>query len=217
MGKMLDDALQMGRVSALLGILNLSDEEAYRHAISVAETTEEYIELAKKTGELEWSEKQCVEILTGALVHDIGKAFLPFGLQYSAKKLSTYEQEVVRMHPILGIVAVKNCEFSEIVENIILMHHANADGTGYPSFSEQIFNLENVPDYVWLVSYADRFEAMTNTRSFKKALSYPEAWEEILRMSRMEKLPYKFTRLFSEIIKNKSILPIEEIYEGGLE
>lgn len=207
--KRIEDILQKGRVTALLGVLSLADEEAYNHAIAVAETVDEYLVLAKENDELEWNEDECVEIVMGALLHDVGKAFLPFGLQYSAKELSKYELEVIRAHPILGTVAIKNCNFSEIVKNIILMHHANADGTGYPVIDMHVFDKRNVPDYVWLVAYADRFEAMTNSRSFKQALSYPEAWKEILSMSREEILPYKFTRLFGEIVKNRSILAID--------
>ena len=89
------------------------------------------------------------------------------------------------------------------------MHHANADGSGYPTISGNILTEENVPDYVWLVAYADRFEAMTNSRSFKKAMTYPKAWGEILRMSRDGILPYRFTRLFGEIIREKSLFHID--------
>lgn len=211
--KRLEEILKRGRVSAHLGILSLSDEEAYSHAIAVAEIVDEYLLLAEEAGELEWTEEECVEIVTGALLHDIGKSFLPFGLQYSTRELSEYELEVIRTHPLLGMVSIKNCHFSDIIKNIILMHHANADGSGYPTINMQVFDISNVPDYVWLVAYADRFEAMTNNRSFKHAMSYPEAWKEILRMSRKELLPYKYTRLFGEIVKKRSLLPIEEIEE----
>lgn len=209
--KRIEEILSGGRISALLGILSLSDEEAYNHAIAVAEIVDEYLLLAKENNELEWNEEECTEIVMGALLHDIGKAFLPFGLQYSSHGLSKYELEVMRTHPLLGRVAIKNCHFSEIIKNIVLMHHANADGSGYPVINMQVFDKTNVPEYVWLVAYADRFEAMTNNRSFKQAMSYPEAWKELLNMSRKEILPYKYTRLFGEIIKKKSILSIENI------
>ena len=42
--KRLEEALQKGRVSALLGVLSLSDEEAYNHAIAVADIVDEYLE-----------------------------------------------------------------------------------------------------------------------------------------------------------------------------
>ena len=90
------------------------------------------------------------------------------------------------------------------------MHHANADGTGYPILDGQSFHLENVPDYVWLVSYADRFEAMTNKRAYKRAKDYPSAWKELLSMIGDGKMSYKYTRVFSQIIFDFSILPVKE-------
>jgi len=96
-----------------------------------------------------------------------------------------------------------------------LKHHANADGSGYPSISEEL-NESTVPDYVWIVAYADRFEAMVGDRSFKRAKTYPDAWKEILSMSRNGVLPYKFARLFSEIVKKRSILSIENCQLGKL-
>ena len=197
-----------GRVMAYLGILNQSDEEAYYHVLAVTDIVNEYLMIASENDELDWTEKECESILIGTLLHDIGKGFLPFGLQHSTKELSNIEYEIIKTHPLLGVTCIQNCKFDEIVTNIILLHHANADGSGYPSINNQIFNEKNVPEYVWLVAYADRFEAMTNTRAFKQAKSYPEAWKEILNMSRAGKLPYKFTRLFGELIRQKSIIPI---------
>lgn len=209
----LEKMLKKESISTLLGILRISDEEAYNHATSVAEIVQEYLCIAEDVGELEWTEEECDEIICGALLHDIGKAFLPFGLQYSSSTLNDDEMEVIKTHPILGVVAVKNCGFGEIIHNIILMHHANANGTGYPSVNLCIFDEDNVPSYVWLVSYADRFDAMTNNRNFKRTKTYPEAWKEILEMSRVEILPYKYARIFGELVKKRSILSID-ITEG---
>ena len=209
MSEMYDNVLNDSCVKTTLGILHLADEEAYNHSLMVAEIVDEYIQLAKKEYELDWTEEECKSILKGALLHDIGKAFLPFGLQHSKGRLDEYEAEIMRFHPTLGRVSLQHSDFDIIVKNIILMHHANADGSGYPTISGNILTEENVPDYVWLVAYADRFEAMTNSRSFKKAMTYPKAWGEILRMSRDGILPYRFTRLFGEIIREKSLFHID--------
>lgn len=206
----LKKAKALGRVTAMLGVLRINDEEAYIHSIEVASIVDEYISLAKKIGECEWTDEECEFILTGALLHDIGKAFLPFNLQHSSTNLTKYEREVINMHPILGVISTKNCQFSDIVQNIILMHHANADGSGYPAINNERLNEKNVPEYVWLISYADRFEAMTNDRAFKSAMNYPEAWKEILSLSSIGSLPYKFTRLFGELVKEYSIIRMNE-------
>jgi HD-GYP domain-containing protein (c-di-GMP phosphodiesterase class II) len=209
MGERLKTALGNGSVAAMLGILKLADEEAYIHSLCVAEFVEKYLCLADKDGTNEWSEEECIHILEGALLLDIGKAFLPFNLQHSAGKLKGNELEIIKMHPLLGTVAVQNCKFDKIVTDIILMHHANYNGSGYPILESGTFRGENVPDYVWLVAYADRFQAMTTMRPFKPALSYPEAWRVLVDFARQEILPYKFATLFGEIIKKESLFPIE--------
>lgn len=211
----LQEALRVESATPLLGILQLADEEAYKHSVSVAKMVDECVCIALESGELEWSALQCRDIVLGALLHDIGKAFLPFGLQHSASGLTSCELEIIRIHPLLGYVSIKNCSFSDIVKDVVLMHHANADGTGYPALDGKHFDAGNVPDYVWLVSYADRFEAMTNERSFKQAKSYPQAWKEMLLMTQEGILPYKYTRLFGEMIRRNSILPIKERVAGG--
>lgn len=208
--------LQEKDVLTLLGILKLSDEEAFIHSLGVASLVDGYISLAIKNNELEWSKEMCMSILRGALLHDIGKAFLPFGLTQISDKLSNNEREIIKVHPFTGAVAIQNSEFDEIVQNIVLMHHANADGTGYPMIQNKILKIDNVPDYVWLVIYADRFEAMTNSRHYKHgAKSYPEAWKVLLQESREGRLPYHFTRLFGELVRKDSLQKID--MEGGNE
>ena len=202
------ECLKNSNISSLLGILQLTDEHAYNHSINVAELVEEYINLSKEENSLAWTEEECVEIIKGALLHDIGKTFLPFGLQSSSIKLDDLEMDILKMHPLLGRVAIKNSHFSEIIENIIYYHHANADGSGYPRVKGKMLTIENVPDYVWVIVYADRFEAMTSYRPFQTPKSYPEAWEQILDMTRNNILPYQYLRIFGEIVKKRSIFQI---------
>lgn len=214
--KIFQKAFENGCVKALMGTLKLSDEAAYYHSINVAEMVSKYLSLMQKKGECEYTEEECVHIVEGALLHDVGRAFLPFNLQSSRENLPEYGFEIMKMHPLLGCVAVKNCELDEKVSNIILMHHANADGTGYPVLERGVFTKDNVPDYVWFVTYADRFIAMTTERPFKEAKSYPDAWRSIVDMSRDGVLPYQFAKTFGEMIQNESILYIED-YENTIE
>ena len=111
MSEMYDDVLNDSCVKTTLGILHLADEEAYNHSLMVAEIVDEYIQLAKKENELDWTEEECKSILKGAFLHDIGKAFLPFGLQHSKGRLDEYEAEIMRFHPTLGRVSLQHSDF----------------------------------------------------------------------------------------------------------
>ena len=214
--KLFQTAFENGTVKAMMGTLKLSDEAAYYHSINVAEMVSKYLALTQEKGECEYTEEECIHIIEGALLHDVGRAFLPFNLQSSRENLPEYGFEIMKIHPLLGCVAVKNCELDEKVSNIILMHHANADGTGYPLLEQGAFTKENVPSYVWPIVYADRFIAMTTERPFKEAKSYPDAWRAIVDMSRNGVLPYQFAKTFGEMIQRESILHIEA-YENTIE
>ena len=201
-----------GRIKALLGILKLNDEEAYRHSVDVAKITEMYLEEEERSGVKSRPDEEKCSIIAGALLHDIGKGFLPFGLQYSTRTFTETEQEIMKMHPLLGAVAVKDCEVDKIVENIILMHHANLDGTGYPRINNMSYGTDIlVPEYVWIVSYADKLDAMISRRSFKRQKSLSEAWDVLVSMSREGKLPYENLGIYRKIISNMDIFKVKPL------
>lgn len=205
--KMMELAMGDAGVNSFLSILKLQDEEAYNHSIEVAKLVSLCIEEMIAKGECEWPGEQIIEIIKGAILHDIGKAFLPFGIQNSKQKLDFYMSEVIKTHPLLGYLAVRDGGYSETVKNIILLHHENANGTGYPTNVEDDSNYteDNVPSYVWIVSYADRFDAMTSGRKFKASKSYEEAWDALNNDRISGKLPYKYAKYYHSVIKKINI------------
>ena len=103
--RLLQAALKDGRVSSYLNILKLSDNEAYEHSIDVATLTALCIDEMITVLECEYTEEECIEIVKGALLHDIGKAFLPFGIQHSSQKMDSYSREVIKSHSLLGFIS----------------------------------------------------------------------------------------------------------------
>ena len=205
--RLLCAALADEGVSGLLGVLKISDEEAYNHSIEVATLTALVFEEMEKDNSSEFTAEVKVETVKGALLADIGKAFLPFGIQHSQSKLDPYLSEVVKMHPVLGYVAARNGMFSKVVKDVILYHHVCADGTGYPANLETGEKMDetNTPAYVWVVAYADRFDAMTGERKFKNSLSYKQAWNELNEARREGVLPYKYAKYFHSVVKSLDI------------
>lgn len=196
-------------VNALLNMLRLQDEDAYSHSDQVAYLTSLCLEEMVKKNECEWYGEQLTEIVKGALLHDVGKIFLPFGIQNSEKKLDIYMSEIMKSHPLLGYLSVRDNGYSDIIKNIILLHHENADGSGYPLNLEtrEKYTEENVPGYVWIVSYADRFDAMTSPRKFKPSKNYNEGWDELNNLRVNGVLPYKYAKYFHSVVKNLNMFP----------
>ena len=200
-------ALSDSGVISLLEVLKLSDEEAYIHSLEVGKIVALVLEEMGKKDSPEFCAEMAVEIVKGALLSDIGKAFLPFGIQHSSIGLDACLLEVVKMHPILGHIAVRDGSFSEVVKNIVLYHHVSADGSGYPRnmTTGEPMTDKNTPSYVWIVGYADRFDAMTGERKFKSSLSYKQAWDELNLLRQKKVLPYRYAKYFHKVIKKLDI------------
>lgn len=150
-------------VKILLELEKLVCLETYEHSYSVAGLTANIIERLPYTNE----EKD--EIIKGALLHDIGKVFLPFNLTQLPRALSKEEYDIVKTHTALSYEIVKPV-FSKTVQNICLYHHERPNGTGYMNNKP----LSGIPNEALIVQVADIFDALTRERSYKQKFE-PEA------------------------------------------
>lgn len=83
------------------------------------------------------NEKTLSDIAIAALLHDLGLSKLPPKVAASAhdlSKLGLYEKDWLRSHPQIAIeiLAFKKIEISELTKTIILQHHEEYNGLGYP-------------------------------------------------------------------------------------
>lgn len=192
-----------GAVKVLLNLLKLSDETTYAHSISVASIAESLIEFMQ---DRPWSQSEVEEIITGALLHDIGKAFVPFHVQSSSLSLDFNRKIMIQSHPSIGYEIVRGC-FPEIVEEIVLLHHEKADGTGYPYIPEVgLFDEDNIPDYVTLVAYADILDALITDKPYRSGMSLDEALKVMLKEIDSKKLSYKFKSILIEYVNKNNVL-----------
>lgn len=212
---MLDTVKNDPLVKSFTSVLRASDEEAYLHGLTVAEIVNTCF---RYNGVPDWNDDIKKQILTGCILIDLGKAFLPFGLQHKQSVLSDDEKSIIEMHPRLGAIAVKDSDIPRIAMDIILMHHANADGTGYPVISangqklplmsRDFIKSSNgipVPDHVWFAAYADRFGAMINERPYRNGILPRQAWKEMLFLIETNKLDYRYKPVFEAFVNNVAV------------
>lgn len=159
----MEKIMERPEVKVLLGMMKLSNIETYRHSLSVASLVEKMLNCASQSTFTEYEREQIIE---GALLHDIGKIFLPFNLTQLPSSLSDSQYDIIKIHASISYEVVKST-FSDIVQNICLYHHEKPNGNGYMA---QI-KLKDIPDEALLVQIADVYDAMTSERSYKKSFT----------------------------------------------
>jgi len=121
------------------------------------------------------TDDQMNELELLSTLHDIGKMSIPADILSKAGKLSEEEWREVKKHPGVGFrIAQATSELVPIAK-YILCHHERWDGTGYP----QGLVGEDIPLLSRILTVVDSFDAMTNDRSYREAMSRAEAIEEI--------------------------------------
>ncbi|MEI8199531.1 MAG: PAS domain S-box protein [Eubacteriales bacterium] len=164
------------------------------------EHAERMAELSKKLGKvLNFSEDDLVSLELVTTLHDIGKISIDQRILDKPGKLTEEEWIEIRKHPDVGYrIALTVPELSRIAE-YILCHHERWDGNGYP----QGLHGKEIPVISRILSIIDSYDAMTQDRSYRKAMSKDAAIIEIRQNAGTQ-----FDPELSEIFIDK-VLPYE--------
>ncbi len=144
-------------------------------------------ELCSKLGkELGLSEQQISNLKLLAQMHDIGKISIEDSILLKEEPLTNEEWETIKQHAEKGYrIALSSLDLAEIAE-LILKHHERWDGKGYPLGVKE----EEIPLEARIFAVVDAYEAMTNDRPYRKAMSKNEAVEELHRYVGTQFDPY---------------------------
>lgn len=112
-----------------------------------------------------------------SLMHDIGKVAIPDQVLLKAGKLTNEEYEKMKQHSSIGANIVEQIASLAHVSPGVRHHHERWDGKGYP---DQLKG-EEISLFGRIIAVADTFDAMTTTRSYRKALTFDQAYEEIVK------------------------------------
>jgi putative nucleotidyltransferase with HDIG domain len=101
------------------------------------------------------------------LLHDIGKLGIPLDVLDKDGKLTAEERQFMQKHPSMGVRILEPIgAYAEVIP-IVLQHHESFDGSGYPDgLSGKAISLG-----ARIFALADRFEALTSDRPYRKALT----------------------------------------------
>ena len=141
------------------------------------EHAERLAELSKKLGRvIGLSEDKMDELELVAMLHDLGKISVDKNILTKPGKLSDEDWREIKKHPEIGYrIANSTPELSHIAE-YILYHHEHWDGSGYPMGIAGT----SIPLISRMIAVVDAYDAMTQDRSYRKALTIDMAVKEIL-------------------------------------
>jgi PAS domain S-box-containing protein len=159
-----------GAVYAMAKIVETRDPYTAGHQSRVALLA---VEIAKV---LELTQEKIIGLYMAALIHDIGKIYIPAEILSRPTKLSETEFALIKRHPILGCDILKTTiEFPWPVTTIVLQHHERINGTGYP---QGLKGLDIILE-ARILAVADVVEAMCSHRPYRPARSMSMTMKEI--------------------------------------
>jgi HD-GYP domain-containing protein (c-di-GMP phosphodiesterase class II) len=110
-----------------------------------------------------------------ALIHDIGKIYVPAEILNKPGRLSEIEYNLIKTHPQLSYDILKAIEFPWPVARAILQHHERINGSGYP----EGLTATDIILEAKILAVADVVEAIYSNRPYRPARGIDKALEEI--------------------------------------
>jgi putative two-component system response regulator len=154
--------------------------------------------------ELGHTEAEATALEHAARLHDIGKLGIPSAiLARPNTRLNESEYLVMWRHAAMGAQILGQCHESifALAAEIAHAHHEAWDGTGYPRNLQG----EEIHEAARIVCLAENYDSMTHNRSYRHALTHPEAVEFISQNAGIQFDP-EMTPVFIRVVERLRLL-----------
>ena len=195
--KLLDrGSIHSEMLTSLIRALQECDSDTEHH---VRRTQQMGAQLGKR---IELTDIQQSNLSLLCLLHDIGKIGIPLEILNKPGRLSEEERKILQSHTEKGYeIANSNNELRGIADEI-RHHHERWDGKGYPDGLSR----ESIPLLSRVIAVVDAYDAMTNNRSYRYAMSPSRAMAELKRCAGSQFDPF----IVAEFIQMLKENPPEE-------
>ncbi|MBR3509668.1 MAG: HD domain-containing protein [Lachnospiraceae bacterium] len=158
-------------IESLTKVIELQSQETGGHVRRVSEYTRILCTAWGMSPEMVWM------VSTAAMMHDVGKLYVPVEVQEKPARLTDDEYEIMKRHVYYGEKMFENStgELMEIAKAIALQHHERYDGKGYLGIKG-----EEIDFNARCVAIADVFDALVSSRPYKKPWTPEEAKRQII-------------------------------------
>jgi putative nucleotidyltransferase with HDIG domain len=147
-------------VRALTSAIDAKDPYTCGHSDRVARIA---VRLAQELGV---DEKTISTLYMAGLLHDIGKIGIDDSVLRKPGRLTDAEYEHIKLHPELGYRILADIRQLAEVLPVVLHHHEQWDGRGYPHGLEG----EEIPLLARITAVADAYDAMSSDRPYRKGM-----------------------------------------------
>ncbi|MGH2542684.1 MAG: HD-GYP domain-containing protein, partial [Ardenticatenaceae bacterium] len=156
-------------IELLVDTVDARDASTYQHSERVAN----YSRLIAEAVGLSRAEVERIGV--SARLHDLGKVGI--GDIWLQKKGTLTPEELIHFqnHAALGANIVARFPVLGVEHQLVRGHHERWDGRGYPDGKAG----EQIPRGARIIAVADAFDAMTNDRPYRRALSFSEARQRL--------------------------------------
>src|ERR1700749_1097135 len=160
-------ALKHSSLREWLTAVGCHHADSFRHCLFV---TGFAVAFAQHLGMREDDQRR---LARAALLHDVGKAFIPTAILDKQGKLTEEEVAEIRSHPRRGYDALKaQGGFPPEMLDVVLHHHELLDGSGYP---EGLAGSE-ISDIVRLTTIVDIYAALVEKRAYRMPFTHAKAF-----------------------------------------
>lgn len=183
---LIDRLLSDEKINRYMTSLKEMSPDTYVHSIAVAELVEK-VAIKLKVRNLK-------EVVTGALLHDIGKIFVPDEILNKPDNLTEGEFDNIRLHPLNGLFYIMS-DFSPEVNRIVRDHHEKLDGSGY------FYGITDITFGTQIVTVCDMYDAMTHKRVYKEAFTPYESLMLLWKDADKNKINPMIVEVLSKIVR----------------
>ncbi|MCX5752229.1 MAG: HD domain-containing protein [Candidatus Krumholzibacteria bacterium] len=145
----------------LLNSLKEYDDYTFTHSVNVAVIS---AAIARNLG---LGEEFVDTVAHAALLHDIGKLYVPRDIIHKAGRLTPSEWQTMKRHPVDGERILREERLDLVSRRVAFEHHMRHDLRGYPVPKEG-FEVHKASE---IIRIADSYDALTTKRPYRRQIN----------------------------------------------
>lgn len=188
------EKLTEGVIKSLAKLVNTRTKGIYLPRAS-------FLKIATLIGQrLRMSDRELKWIEYAILLHDAGQLIVPDEVLKKPSKLTGKEYNIVKEHTVMGAEILKPVKSLKGTIPIMLYHHENYNGSGYPKGLKK----DQIPLGARIMAVVSAFEAMIARRPYRTAKSMNAALQEMKRNSGTQFDP-KVVQALTEVVARQDV------------